>query len=1582
MQGDKMERVNQFTKKITSLLLALFLCLSGSSLFAQTFYWEEPEKITASDSRFPTVITNKTDSYAFWQEIDSSHNQIWISCRKYNSSSDYTENLRFAGPFPYSGEIPDIYSAAVNSEGILVVSVLSGIQELSIYTSIDSAVTFSENKVSTTNTLVAPRLYVTSNDSFKLFTSFSVDNSFMISCIDSTDGKRWSSFRTVGKLDNLRNPFIPVLISTGKQDLLVFQSQYSSETTRRLSYQLYSMISSDSGRTWTNPVLITNEASTTPEDQYTFDHYQNQRPYLYRFNDEVFVAWERTDSVNAEIVVAKILDGKIVENSTRKISNQGNASRPVLFEYDGKLYIVWFDTRRGKESIYFADYNGSYWNESSLVENNNSNMFPYPLITKKNETTNDLLFVFQEVNGNNNRIDVLSPDITIGKPTLRPVSYQLGKKSRRENVEYRILFPEDSSGIKGYSYSWSQNEYEVPPMQIQKVTRDSSITFKAETEGVYYFSVRITDFAGNWSEPAVVKYERDLTPPEPPSSIITSIDKYGLMSSNTFRMNWEASSSSDTAGYSYVLSRVGNIPRNLAETKRHPLRLSEDEVNSIVSKITSDYENLLDDDVKVSSNVMTRNTSSVLYNSRANGVYLFSVAAIDDVGNVGKTYSSLVILNKFNPETYITSIKYEDSNNGENLLTINGGGFTYDGTISEIYIDKDGKAPYDLTLKRKDGQFHVDSNVKISELRFSSELDEGRYYVGMLHPDRGLYMTSSSILTVSQNGTLKIEADWQPNPRYKNVEKDNRIIIRIEILIATLIVIIILISVILLISTIIKTINENKRVKEEVKFLLKGGRMALLKKHFLFKKREPSLSNKLIGFTILLVISVVTIITIQNGTNSSSVQSRILSQGLQNRVDVLMESLASSVKNFLPVENELELSSLPAQKDAMSEIKYITIIGANDVQTYSDINYVLATNDEEINSKIDAEQYVQSRVKITDETILAISKNLETLGDEASTKFSSISKQLTDIWNQRTEIASSTDPNDVKRQDELKTLDQNLRNELDSALREMEKESSGSTPFFNIEKLDTNNTDYIFYRPVLYRQNNNGNYDYKIIGIIIVELSTKTLVDQINSEVRNTILIAILLAVLVIILGSVGAWILSTLITKPIKQLEKHLVKVGSLMTQSVRERQRLEKEHLEIKSKDEIGRLGDVVNKMTKAAGEAAFEEFLQQDGKYVQQQFVPLADGEGGRKLPICKVNNKEIDLFAYYKGDSAVSGDYFDYKKLDDKWYVFIKCDISGHGVPAALLVSVVATKFKEYYYFSSWSKEKTGLNLKAFVSSVNDFIFELGTKGKFSTVNISFYNSQTGELFVCNAGDGLIHIFDSETHRLNEIKLSDTPTAGGFMSDLIEMKGGYKVEKVVLKKNDILYLYTDGIDEAERMMRDENFEVKRTVKKEVRFNRATHKEETVEQILDLKEQFGQERITAIIESVMNKKKFILEKSENPIDETLEFDFTNCKGTIDESILALAAVERVFRMVKYPDVRNDNQIEIDKMLDNFLRNTFNLYEQYCIPVESDDSENLSLQDIEKQQTLEDPNMTRYAFIQEDKQADDITMIAIKRN
>ena len=1590
-----------FGSKVKFLMFTLLLVCGATGAFAaEKYYWENPKVITSGDARFPVTINSKNVSYVFWQDIDTAKNQIWLSCRIYTDNKNYTENLRFAGPIAYSGEVPDIYSVTSGSDGSILVTVLSDRRKVSAYLSTNQCRSFNLTDISTNDIFIAPRVYTCSDGSYRLFTSTSQNDIFYIYYSESKDGIKWSSFKQFEPGQGMKNPFVPYQISAFGGDLVVFQAYYSSSVTNRLSYQLYSTFTADGGKTWSEPVLLTDQNSLPSNEKRNFANFQNQRPSLYEYNGTVYLAWERMESVSAAIWSAQVTKSGLVPRSSLKVSDKGNSSRASFFEYGSKLYVIWFDTRIGNESIYMAERAGNDWESITVLENSYSNMFASPLIINGRQ----LNFIWQQSSKTTNNLSILLPDTTVAAPRLTASSFREGKRSREKNVYIQIVFPEDSSGINGYSYTWGKNNTKQPDERVQYFTNIKTINVQAPEDGIYKLLVRVQDKAGNWSTSASISYHRDLTPPEAPVPVMPELDAYGFASSNTLSFSWKPSVDSDTAGYNYELTYLGSIPKSLAENKTHKITYSAQRVEQEIQTLVQRYEGQLQKEITLKGNIKTSALRTKSFNNQTNGVYRFSVNAIDEVGNVGAARSILVILNKYRPQTFINTASQSLNELGEPEIEIVGGGFTYEGTISTVYIDRDGTAPYDLTLTAKDGQFKVNSDTKISNVRIGTDLDEGTYKVGLVHTDRGLYF-SGQILTILQNGTVKIQPDYIKKNRYHAVTDSVRFTLTIGMILAVLISLFIILCVHAVIVFAVQRRNEKKLVLMEIKALISGEAMPTSKIKTK-QEKQRSLRGRLVGFTIVLVAVVVLFVTIQNGNNMISTQEETLVTALQNRIEVLSESLSSGVRNFLPTENDLELGSLPSQKDAMAEVKYITILGTrssnasdSQEQASSEFGYVWASNDPAISQKVvNYGEYgiIAGETYVIDEDILTVLKRFDGLNDSVVQKASDISKQIALFSQENTELALNTDEESNLRRQVISDTTTKLRNELNSLLASIATENSSSYPAFAGNMLESNVTDYLFYRPVLYRSGNTDNY---LHGAILMEVTVQDLVDQLRAEVRKIYITGALSALAAVILGAIGAWLLASLIVKPIKQLESHLVEVGSLMTKSVRERQKLEKKHIDIKSKDEIGHLGDVVNKMTLSAGLAAYEEFLQLDGKAVQERFIPLMDGEGGRKLPLVKLNEEKLDLFAFYKGDSAVSGDYFDYRKLDDQWYVFIKCDISGHGVPAALLVSVVATKFKDFYYFSGWNYKKQGINLKKFVSAVNDFIFDLGTRGKFSTINISLYNKDTGELYVCNAGDNKIHILDGATQKLREITLSNTPTAGGVSTDLVEMTaGGYKVEKLNLNHGDVLYLYTDGIDEAERLVRDQNYVVKQTVQEDVRVDPRTGQETKNVQVLDEKEQFGVERVVDVIESIVNHKKYVLKKLDNPNQtEVLEFDFTSCKGTIDETIIGLAAVERVFRMVKTPTVRADDEIEVEKFVDEFLKEHFVLYSKYCTPVSSvtvaepekkkrrrksdAHTEAQNMADVEKQRALEDPNMTRYAYVVEDKQADDITLIAIRR-
>lgn len=183
-----------FRRTAVSLCTAVFVFCAEPS-FCAGYYWEEPEQLTKTDSRFPSVVTNGSDSYIFWQDVDTRNERIYLSCRYQDGAGEWRENLRFAGPFSYSGEVPDMYSAAVSGSGTIAVAVLNDANSVSVYVSNDSAASFSRVKDSIReDRFIAPNIYACASGGFALFASSSRGSAYSSSAEESPADE--DSFRT------------------------------------------------------------------------------------------------------------------------------------------------------------------------------------------------------------------------------------------------------------------------------------------------------------------------------------------------------------------------------------------------------------------------------------------------------------------------------------------------------------------------------------------------------------------------------------------------------------------------------------------------------------------------------------------------------------------------------------------------------------------------------------------------------------------------------------------------------------------------------------------------------------------------------------------------------------------------------------------------------------------------------------------------------------------------------------------------------------------------------------------------------------------------------------------------------------------------------------------------------------------------------------------------------------------------------------------------------------------------------------------------------------------------------------------
>ena len=1093
-----------------------------------------------------------------------------------------------------------------------------------------------------------------------------------------------------------------------------------------------------------------------------------------------------------------------------------------------------------------------------------------------------------------------------------------------------------------------------PPLQLMNLPSERVVEVKAEREGIWFFKVRAADYAGNWSLSSDVQYYLDLTPPQKPVIVSPPIDKFGFVNSNTFNIHWQhAEIDDDIAGYTWNLQYVASVDERITVRNRHPILLDDDAVKAIVSSIAVSHAVALENADALPRRILGV-AESVSYANRRNGIYVFSVAAIDSVGNIGEASSVLLILNKYVPATYISAVERSSDIFGNLTLSITGGGFTYDGTINTIFIDADGVAPYDLTIRREDGSFRVLSDNRIADIKLGSELQEGTYRIGLVHSDRGLHM-SDAMIRIEKNGTVKIEKQYVYVPSWKPVETQEGHRIHLGTILLWAIFLLAFVVLAFTVAGLVQTAKSAATVRSEIKALIIGDVMPQEKKKNTVQLRQKGVSLKftLMGLASLLVVMIVILVSVPLGISMVRTQEQTLAHGLFERIDILLDSLTASTRIYMPSQNLLELNYLPDRKSAIDEAEYVTITGYPSNNSNTSLAYVWATNDVDISQKINNVSLSYGESKIIDETIIQITDYCESLNDLAVESAGTIAQDITELNAEGIALALRTDSRSVARREEIAEITTQLSTKLTALLNDISLQGRGSVPEYNNVRLDRGNTSYLFYRPVLYRQGSSQEY---VRGIVFVKVSTEKLIASVDEAQRGIVITTIIIALIAVSIGAVSSFIMASVIVSPIRKLAQLVKTIGDTTDKT-----KLAGKDIEIKHHDEIGQLGESVNEMTRGLVKAAQDEKLLMDGKVVQQTFLPLYTGSDGVKETVARLNEDNVQCFGYYEGASGVSGDYFDYKKLDNRWYVLIKCDASGHGVPAALLMTVVATLFRKY--FESWSYEKDGTRINNLIVQINDFIESLGIKGKFAAIIICLFDTQTGDVYMCNAGDNIVHIYDSVAQKEKMLTLVETPAAGPLPSFMVDMRGGFKVERTTLKKGDVLFLYTDGIEEATRKFRDASFAVVKCMQYGMQEGAAHGNHKVGEE----SEQLESARVAAIIESVFSRKKYVLEKYHNPVPaEVLEFDFSQCNGTIEDAILALVSIEKVFRMYKPLDVSAADVVRVDKKIDAFLQTCFNRYDYYCSA---------------KQPSTEGENYLEYAFLREDEQLDDLTLLAVRR-
>ena len=1497
------------------LVLNIFFLAAVHFSSAVDIYWENPEVISSNDARFHKTASGGDTAVAVWHEFlktDDENGIVYLSLAATDDGQNWSRTERFAGPFPYTGNEVPICSAAVDNKGTIFIAVSSADNAVKIFISNDLGKSFREVVQKTSfNMTVGPRLFIKEDGSPILFVTRESGNNLSIFYSVSDSLYNWSDFNQLAPEPGFDLNFLPSFASRDGVEYVVYQSFIVKQ---RSTYQLFMKKSFDGGRTWGEAVSLSEIDEVIRDANVNSDFFDNQRPGIKVSNDELSVVWERRylNDKNPQIYLCRYtLDG-IRKGDLEKISAGGRSCNyPVIIDYRDKELITWFDNRMGDYRIVAAEFTGIFWQDRDLSPMNGNSIFGQPLNYK------DTLFIFWENRQNNNsRLILLSPDTTVGKPVIRAVNFQEGVRSSNNRFAFTWTLPSDASGIAGFSYSYGTKADGAPPEKIKTTAAKRKAEITVRDDDDWYFYVSAVDYAGNWSEPAVMKFTRDTVPPGKVIFNDPELDDNNYLTSNTFRIDWIPPSDEEAEGYSYRLDYVN-------------ARSSE-----TLDEYADSWRSRKNDDV-IRTRLNAENFSNI-----DNGVWAFTVSAIDEAGNMGEGETYFFKTNKYVPVTYITRIKPVIDALERVNVRIEGRGFSVGGDISAIILDKDGKEPWDNIYYLENNEYSIKTDRVIEDFTVT-DVDEGMYRIGLIHPRRGLYF-SKPIIKLEPGGTVKYgyfkkdgETAWKPAGKQLFAIDGGKLLFWGIILIF---------AVVLMFSIIrLKAVfEESRRFKKDIDAIMRGTDIkSISDKERLkrMKKRGISLRIKFTLFVIAIVLAVVVMVALPLGRFMLDTQKRNLLSGLKQQASVLLESLNTGASSFLPASNTLELGLLPDQRTAMDDAVYVTITGKS-IADKEGYDYLWASDDQNIYSKLDSDRIVPGQTLLKD-SISPLIPNLEyEINQRAAAELSGFVAQIEELGKEARSIALRGG------NDERLTELQNSIRELDSQLQKGIKDigkTVRSYPEFNTESKVIEDRTYIFYKPVIYRRTGDKTY-YK--GLVRLAVSTARIIDEIENSSIDLIKRTLVIAALAISIGIIGSLILSAIIISPINKLMR-----GVETIRDTEDKEELKGFMVDVKTRDELDLLAQTINQMKDGLVKAAVANKDLIGGKDIQKNFIPLEKVGRGKKSTGSK-STDNIDIFCYYEGAKGVSGDYIDYIELDDEYAVFIKCDVSGKGVPAALIMVEVATLFRNH--FKNWDRK---ISLKELIAHINDLIEEREFIGRFAAFILVLMNVKTGECWLSNAGDSLVHVYDRSQGKMKTLTLPECPAAGPIATFMMESK--ITQIKYQLNKGDALFLFTDGIEESQSWFRNENFD---TIKIKV-----PPKTEDSEETEDEFEEFSVPRILDIINRVWDKSEFKLEKYHYPIKkEELSFDFSSCEGSLEDAVLALLSVERIFRIFRDPSASDDNKIILDKKVDGFLQKTFDQYRKIF------------------EHRLEGPEQSEYvefSHIREDSQFDDLTIMAIRR-
>jgi serine phosphatase RsbU (regulator of sigma subunit) len=183
--------------------------------------------------------------------------------------------------------------------------------------------------------------------------------------------------------------------------------------------------------------------------------------------------------------------------------------------------------------------------------------------------------------------------------------------------------------------------------------------------------------------------------------------------------------------------------------------------------------------------------------------------------------------------------------------------------------------------------------------------------------------------------------------------------------------------------------------------------------------------------------------------------------------------------------------------------------------------------------------------------------------------------------------------------------------------------------------------------------------------------------------------------------------------------------------------------------------------------------------------EQELALAQETQESLLPRCLPQFENFRIHAFNNPTRYVGGDFYDFLQLSSGEWMGVLADVSGKGMPAALLSSMVLGALSMEF--------RSGTQPREVLDRVNRLLCEKSLPFQFVTLFL-FLLSPDGAGQYISAGHNPAYLFRSATGTIEELA-PDACVLGMFDSS------SYEPRTFHLDQGDILVVYSDGLTDAE-------------------------------------------------------------------------------------------------------------------------------------------------------------------------------------